>query len=190
MWLCLASAVKPGDGPRAKCPSSYQANRLRSHPAGGNCRVDSLSGYMSCSSDNSTTSSGPGGEFSLVGASSLSPLTGLSVNSAVLIKNVLTGQYCRVVTRPGVPVDESQQIKCDVSDPSQATSMVFNGTYITTQQGQPITNPCGSCPVYLGGIGTPASIQPGEPSEHLSTTAHSRHCCARRVDCYNLCQPH
>jgi hypothetical protein len=141
------------------------------HLAGGNCRIDSLDGYLYCP-DEGSPSSGPGSEFSLFAASSLSPVNGLSVNSAVLFKSVLTGKYCRVVTRSGVQVDESQQIKCDIDSPSLATPMVFNGTYILSEEGRPITSPCDSCPVYIGGSGTPGSINPGErtASKHIAAT--------------------
>ena len=120
--------------------------------------------------NNGTAPSEPANHFTLVTTSSLSPLGGPVVDTAVLVKNELTGKYCRVVIRSDVPVEQSQQIKCDVEDPSLATPMVFNGTHVTTEQGQTLTNPCSSCPLYLGGGGTPGSI---DPCERSSTVLHA-----------------
>lgn len=65
-----------------------------------------------------------------------------------------TGKHCRVV-----PVGSLQQIKCDMDIPDQATPLVFTGDGFTYQD-QPITNPGGNQPLYIGGPGTPGTVIP------------------------------
>jgi hypothetical protein len=43
--------------------------------------------------------------------------------------------------------------------PEQATPLVFTGSGFTYQD-QPLTNPGGNQPVYVGGAGTPGTVTP------------------------------
>lgn len=54
---------------------------------------------------------------------SLLPGDVLVPNSRTLIKSAKTGMFCRVVDVQG-----TGQIKCDVSDPAQATRFVYTGS--------------------------------------------------------------
>lgn len=52
-----------------------------------------------------------------------------------------------------------QHIQCNITDPSQASAFVYNGTAFT-YNGVPVTNPGLSQPLYLGGPGTPTTVKP------------------------------
>jgi hypothetical protein len=65
-----------------------------------------------------------------------------------------TGKLCKVVKR-----GDMQHIQCNITDPSQASAFVYNGTAFT-YNGIPLTNPGLSQPLYIGGTGTSATVKP------------------------------
>lgn len=52
-----------------------------------------------------------------------------------------------------------QHIQCNITDSSQASAFVYNGTAFS-YDGIPFTNPGLSQPLYIGGTGTSATVKP------------------------------
>jgi hypothetical protein len=65
-----------------------------------------------------------------------------------------TGKLCKVVNK-----GDMRHIQCNITDPSQASVLVYNGTAFS-YNGIPFTNPGLSQPLYLGGTGTSATVKP------------------------------
>ena len=124
--------------------------------------MDSPDGYMYCPNSSSSPPPGPESQFEVYSADSHAAVIGqLHVPSAVLLRSVKTGKYCRVVVRTDVPSGQQQQVKCDLDSPQGASQVVYNGTSITFQGQTLSSGGCSACPVYLGQSGSNSSIVPG-----------------------------
>lgn len=94
------------------------------------------------------------------GANSISAGQPLGPGSAIFLKSLQTGKYCRVVSVQG-----KQQIMCDVEDPQapgEAGASVFDYTGSGfSYKGQGFANYGGDEPLQLEEGGVPAGVAPG-----------------------------
>jgi hypothetical protein len=65
-----------------------------------------------------------------------------------------TGKLCKVVNK-----GDMQHIQCNITEPSQASVLVYNGTAFS-YNGIAATNPGLSQALVLGGTGTSATVKP------------------------------
>jgi hypothetical protein len=76
-----------------------------------------------------------------------------------LMKSAMTGKFCRLATVNA----GTQGIVCDVAAADAAllaTEFTYTGTMLAVGS-TPISKPCAACPLYLGGNGTAAMVDPG-----------------------------
>lgn len=96
--------------------------------AGGNCRVESVDGYVYCPKGNSTSGTSQPEQFVVFSAGQIAGAT-IAAGSSTIIKSIKTGLFCRAVTLE----NGQRQIKCDVADAAQASPFMYTGTGFSFQ---------------------------------------------------------
>jgi hypothetical protein len=151
-------------------PANITSDGIYSIAVGSPCRVDSAASYLYCPPGAPQNDTGE--QFLVVssGANSISAGQPLGPGSAIFLKSLQTGKYCRVVSVQG-----KQQIVCDVEDPQApgaAGASVFDYTGSGfSYNGQGFANYGGDEPLQLEEGGVPAGVAPGGCMAVLGLTA-------------------